>query len=137
MPEPREERRRTPRRAAGPAFTVPGFTIDDEILDDGTRILTVSGELDVATGPVLGQRIRRPLFWEEVNRLVVDLTEVTFVDSSGTNALMLSYAHARALNRAVLFVCPDSSVLRRLSTYGLASRLPLYATRREALEAPA
>jgi stage II sporulation protein AA (anti-sigma F factor antagonist) len=133
--EPPRERRRAPRRDAGPAFTVPGFSIDDEVLDDGTRVLTVSGELDLATAPVLGQRIRRPLFWRDVDRLVVDLTQVSFVDSSGTNALVLSFAHAQALGRRVLFVCPDNSVLRRLSTYGLASRLPLYASRREALEA--
>jgi stage II sporulation protein AA (anti-sigma F factor antagonist) len=130
-----EERRRTPRPDSGPAFIVPGFAIDNEVLDDGTWVLTVSGELDLATGPVLGQRIRRPLFWRDVNRLVVELTDVTFVDSSGTNALVLSYAHAQALDRRVLFVCPDNNVLRRLSTYGLASRLPLYPSLQEALEA--
>lgn len=133
MVEPSEERRRTPRPEAGVAFTVPGFSLDEEVLDDGTRVLTVSGELDLATSPVLGQRIRRPLFWRDVDRLVVDLTEVTFVDSSGTNALVLSYVHAHALDRRVLFVCPENSVLRRLSMYGLTSRLPLYASREEAL----
>jgi anti-anti-sigma factor len=109
------------------------FAIGDEVLEDGTRVLTVSGELDLATGPVLGQRIRRPLFWKDVTRLLVDLSDVTFIDSSGTSALVLSNAHAEALDRAVLFVCPEGSALRRLQTYGLASRLPLYASRDEAL----
>jgi anti-anti-sigma factor len=131
----RPDRRRTPRRAEPPAFAVPGFEIADEVLDDGTHVLNVSGELDLATGPVLGQRIRRPLFWKNVPRLVVDLSEVTFIDSSGTNALVLSYSHAQALDRAVLFICPEGSVLRRLSAYGLDLRLPVYASRDEALQA--
>ena len=129
------DRRRAARPAGAPAFAVPGFEIHDELLDDGTRVLTVRGELDLATGPVLGQRIRRPLFWKDVGRLVVDLSDVTFIDSSGTNALVLSYAHARALDREVQFVCPDGSVLRRLTSYGLQLRLPLFESREEALRA--
>jgi anti-anti-sigma factor len=118
---------------APPSFLAPGFAIEEELLEGGTRVLVVSGELDLATGPVLGQRIRRPLFWEQVTRLVVDLSDVTFIDSSGTNALMLSHAHAEALDRDVRFVCPEGGVLRRLSAYGLQLRLPLYPSREAAL----
>jgi anti-anti-sigma factor len=118
-----------------PAFAVPGFSIDDELLESGTRVLTVRGELDLATGPVLGQRIRRPLFWSDVATLLVDLTEVSLIDSSGTRALVLSYAHAQALDRKVLFVCPEGNVLRRLHAYGLDQRLPLYESKDAALRA--
>jgi len=128
-----DERDPRARAGAGQAFLGPGFAIEEELLDDGTRVLAVSGELDLATGPVLGQRIRRPLFWQQVKRLVVDLSGVTFIDSSGTNALVLSHAHADALERDVRFVCPEGNVLRRLSAYGLQLRLPLYASREEAL----
>jgi anti-anti-sigma factor len=127
------DRRHASRPARPPAFAVPGFEIDDEMLEDGTRVLTVSGELDLATGPVLGQRIRRPLFWKDVNRLVVDLSAVSFIDSSGTTALVLSHAHADALDREVRFVCPEGSVLRRIRAYGLELRLRLYGSREEAL----
>ena len=111
------------------------FEVHDAAVDDSTHVLTVSGELDMATAPVLGQRIRRPLFWKSVERLVVDLSDVSFIDSSGTNALLLSHAHAQALDRRVLFVCPDGSVLRRLSAYGLELRLPLYSSLEDALAA--
>lgn len=125
----------TEDRGAEPHFTVPGLSITDELLEDGSHVLTVTGELDMATGPVLGQRIRRPLFWKDVSRLVVDLSGVEFLDSSGTSALVLSYAHADALGRRLAFICPDGSVLRRLRAYGLEERLPLYSTREEALAA--
>jgi anti-anti-sigma factor len=118
-----------------PGFAVPGFSIDDEMHETGVRVLTVRGELDLATGPVLGQRIRRPLFWSDVAKLVVDLSDVTFIDSSGTRALVLSYTHAQALEREVMFVCPDGSVLRRLHAYGLDLRLPLYESKEAALSA--
>jgi anti-sigma B factor antagonist len=114
---------------------VPGFSIEEEPLEHGTHVLSVSGELDLATGPVLGQRIRRPLFWKDLVRLVVDLSGVTFIDSSGTSALVLSHAHAQALGREVRFVCPEGSVLRRLTAYGLDLRLPLFGSREEALAA--
>jgi anti-anti-sigma factor len=119
---------------AGPASTP--FEIEHEVLGNGTHVLTVSGELDLATGPVLGQRIRRPVFWSDTERLIVNLSDVTFIDSSGTRALVLSHAHADALDRQVRFVCPDGSVLRRLQAYGLGARLPLYPSRDEAIEAP-
>lgn len=135
MPGPPDDRRSAAAAPGRHSFAVPGFAIDDDMLDDGTHVLSVRGELDLATGPVLGQRIRRPLFWQHAPRLVVDLSGVTFIDSSGTSALVLSHGHAGALGRRVLFVCPDGSVLRRLRAYGLASRLPLYASRDEALAA--
>jgi anti-anti-sigma factor len=117
------------------SYSVPAFSVDEQSLDETTRLLTVRGELDAATAPVLGQRIRRAVFWTEVTRAVVDLTEVTFVDSSGVTTLILSHGHAKALGRRVLFVCPDGSVLRRVKAYGLESELPLYDTREQALAA--
>jgi anti-anti-sigma factor len=131
LPEPGDHT----RLPAQTGFVHPAFSIHDEQLEDGTHVLSAHGELDLATAPVLGQRIRRPLFWRDVPRLLVDLSGIVFIDSSGTNALVLSHSHAAALGRTVLFVCPDGSVLRRLRSYGLELRLPLYRTREEALAA--
>lgn len=118
-----------------PAPGTEPFELHDEVLDDGTHVLTVSGELDLATGPVLGQRIRRPVFWHDTALLIVDLSGVTFIDSSGTGALVLSHSHADALDREVRFICPQGAVLRRLTGYGLGARLPLYTSREQALQA--
>ncbi len=57
------------------------FEVAHEILDDGTYVLEVDGELDLATGRVLGQHIRRPVFWSDAERMVVDLSGVTFPTS--------------------------------------------------------
>lgn len=111
----------------------PGFGIVETTLDDGTRVLAVTGELDLATAPLLGQRIRRPLFWEGVARAVVDLSGVTFMDSSGASALLLSRSHADALGRRLVFVCPEGRALQRLQIYGLDSMLEMADTKEQAL----
>jgi anti-sigma B factor antagonist len=112
----------------------PGFRID-ETLKGTTRILEVHGELELATAPTLGQRIRRPLFWKGTEHVIVDLTGVVFLDSSGASALLLSASHARGLGRTLVFMCPDGEVLRRLKTYGLDSVLSVFPTRELALDA--
>jgi anti-sigma B factor antagonist len=112
----------------------PGFRID-ETLEGTTRFLEVHGALELATAPTLGQRIRRPLFWEGTDHVIVDLTGVVFLDSSGASALLLSVSHARALGRTLVFMCPEGEVMRRLKTYGLDSVLSVFPTRELALEA--
>jgi anti-sigma B factor antagonist len=115
--------------------SVPRFHIEESTLEDGTRIVDVQGELDLATSPTLGQRIRRPLFWEGTERVVVDLSGVNFLDSSGASALLLSVSHARALGRTLAFVCPEGDPLRRLQIYGLDSMLSVFPTRARAVDA--
>lgn len=112
----------------------PRFRVD-ETLEGTTRILEVHGELELATAPTLGQRIRRPLFWEGAEHVIVDLSGVVFLDSSGASALLLSVSHARALGRTLVFTCPDGDVLRRLRIYGLDSVLTVFPTRELALDA--
>lgn len=112
----------------------PRFRID-ETLEGTTRILEVHGELELATAPTLGQRIRRPLFWEGTEHVIVDLSGVVFLDSSGASALLLSVSHARALGRTLVFTCPDGDILRRLKIYGLDSVLSVFPTRELALDA--
>ena len=120
-----------------PAGAAPAFGVREETRDDGTRILSVSGELDMATAPFLGQRIRRPLFWDGVRAVVVDLSGVAFLDSSGAAALLLSRSHAKALSRQLVFVCPEGRALRRLQIYGLDSSLGMLSTLDEAIAAVA
>ena len=114
--------------------STPRFRID-ETLEGSTRILEVHGELELATAPTLGQRIRRPLFWDGTEHVIVDLSGVVFLDSSGASALLLSVSHARALGRTLSFICPEGEALRRLKIYGLDAMLSVFPTRQSALDA--
>ena len=115
--------------------SLSSFRIEESSREGGTRILEVHGELDLATAGTLGQRVRRPLFWEGTESAVVDLSGVVFIDSSGASALLLSAGHARALGLALVFVCPEGAPMRRLRLYGLDTRLSVFPTRELALDA--
>jgi stage II sporulation protein AA (anti-sigma F factor antagonist) len=116
-------------------LALPGFSLDEESPDERTRVLTARGELDMATAPALGQRVRRLLFWRDVARVIVDLSDVSFIDSSGVRTLILSRTHADSLDSRLLFVCPAGSVLRRVQAYGLDEKLAFHGTMDEALAA--
>ncbi|MGY0236712.1 STAS domain-containing protein [Longispora urticae] len=57
-------------------------------------VVTVSGEIDVATAPILQRRLAA-LYADDRLRLVVDLSGVTFCDSVGVGVLI---GAARALH---------------------------------------
>ena len=65
----------------------PEFTIADSQLADGGVLLTIAGELDIATVPVVRERLAR-LTVAGARRLVVDLRRVAFMDSTGLAAFI-------------------------------------------------
>jgi anti-sigma B factor antagonist len=56
---------------------------------DGGTVLTLSGELDIASAPAL-ERTLDDFGTSLPHRLVIDLTQVTFMDSTGLRALLLA-----------------------------------------------
>jgi anti-sigma B factor antagonist len=55
--------------------------------DDGGRLI-LSGELDIATAPRV-EEAARAMLAHGVSRLVIDLRELTFIDSSGLRMLIM------------------------------------------------
>jgi anti-sigma B factor antagonist len=51
-------------------------------------VISLDGELDIATAPALMDTVTRLLSAHSVERLLVDLGEVRFLDSSGVRALL-------------------------------------------------
>lgn len=56
-------------------------------LPDSSVVVTLHGELDLATRPVI-THVLQPLVAQRCPRLVLDLSGVTFVDGSGLSALL-------------------------------------------------
>ena len=65
----------------------PSFAIEVERRDDGAAVVSLSGELDLATAPQLRQTVG-DLMGMGTRHLVVDLEGVEFIDSSGLGALL-------------------------------------------------
>jgi anti-sigma B factor antagonist len=62
------------------------FHIDEE-LEGGLHKLTLRGELDIASAPALESTVRR-LCQDGATEVVLDLTRLEFIDSTGLNAVL-------------------------------------------------
>ncbi|MCR6490783.1 STAS domain-containing protein [Amycolatopsis sp. OK19-0408] len=109
------------------------FSTSTEVADTGP-ILTVRGELDVATAP----RLRTEVGGLELGAgqlLVVDLAGVTFCDSSGISALIAARNAAEAARAGVALVAVPSRITRTLGLTGLADFFPTYDSAEDAISA--
>jgi anti-sigma B factor antagonist len=75
-------------------------------------VVKLQGELDVATAPRLDVRIRR-LVEEGNTDIVIDLSEVTFIDSEGVVALLQARRHLAPVNGELLLTGPMGQVTSR------------------------
>lgn len=96
-----------------------GFAISSHSMGTTVRI-TVFGELDVATAPRLREYTSRQLA-ESAELVVLDLTDVSFIDSSGLQVLLRAAAHDDRRLRIV----PSPVCLRLFDIAGVHDRLPL------------
>ena len=108
------------------------------VLDEhvgATAVATVDGEIDASNARDVAERLRGSLT-NHTHVLVLDLTETTFIDSAGLNAL---FALDRELTgrrqRLVLVISEGSPVARVAAITGLLGTVASYRTRDEALAA--
>lgn len=78
---------------------------------DGYDVLTVEGELDVATAPRMIAALNEALAEMEFP-LLVDLTRVVFMDSTGLALLMNARRRAVRHGRGFAIVCPKGPIAR-------------------------
>lgn len=100
---------------------------------DGVRVVALCGELDHAARAVAEDALR-PRAGEAPPRTVADLTDVTFMDSSGINVLITAHLAARNAEGWLRVSGARKSVLRVLELVGVDSLIPCRPTLREALE---
>ena len=79
-----------------------------------TLVVEVVGEADMATAPELAQALDAAAVNDSVRRVVVDLTGVTFLDSSALNALVHGQRGLAAREIAFRVVSPADQVVRRV-----------------------
>ena len=84
------------------------FGIEDRRVADDVHVMAVTGEIDLFTAPEFKQHLSQPID-DGVDRLIVDLSGTTFIDSSSLGVLI--GAHRRLTQRAgsvVVTVCVTS-----------------------------
>lgn len=108
-----------------------GFKCDGQRFSDGTALVTVAGELDIASADQLRSVLAELRSQGDIEQLVVDLTDVPFIDSSGMGVLVGAQRLAERPLRVV--VAPEGSVHRSLRLTSLDKIFLVSATRAEAL----
>ena len=91
--------------------------------DASATVLTVTGELDLATTPALEAELERASAGPEL--VVLDLRGVTFMDSTGVSLLVKAHRRAQESRRRLAVVKGGAQVQRLLTLTGVAGRLTL------------
>ena len=86
--------------------------------EDSWPVVKVSGEIDIQTSPVLDGRLRN-VFGEGVTSIVIDLADVTFLDSTGLSVLVAGLNRCQGVGGTVRLVSLRPNVRRVLEITGL------------------
>jgi anti-anti-sigma factor len=106
-----------PHEAASPLLGI-------DIQRDGrTTILWLTGELDLATADELRRHVLLALDRHDPDRLLLDLSELSFTDSSGLAAMVWAHQLLTDRGRQLRLRCPRPLVRRALYITGLHTRL--------------
>lgn len=98
------------------------LTVDNG--SDGAII--VHGDIDVAGGPILDAAIHNR---ENDGPVVIDLSDVSFIDSSGLRSLLGASRRARARGANVVLRDAGSEVLRLLEITGTTEHFSIETSR--------
>ncbi|HEU5023547.1 MAG TPA: STAS domain-containing protein [Spirillospora sp.] len=85
----------------------------------GWTVVTVAGELDLATAGTLDEYLSKAIGAEGRPRIVVDVTRMTFCDSSGLNVLIRASKRIAAMRGRFVLVRPTERVRNVLRVTGL------------------
>jgi anti-anti-sigma factor len=114
---------------------IPPFGVATQHEGETAVVVSVSGDVDMHTAPAFEEELGHAVEDGLATALVVDLTDVTFIDSTGLNALVRAFERQRLAGSQLALVSDDSRVAMILEVARLDRVLKRYPTRAEALAA--
>ena len=100
----------------------------------GAPGVAVHGEIDINAVPELQAAVDAAIR-DSAGAFVIDLADVTFIDSSGLHVLLRARSLLGREDRALAVVCPFGPVRRVFELSGCSELFVLYRSRDEALAA--
>jgi anti-sigma B factor antagonist len=107
--------------------------IADYALDGRTFVVEVTGQVDLYAAPEFKERISRVID-RGASRVIVDLSRVTFMDSTGLGVLVGALKRIRAASADLLLIVTDYDIERLFELTGLDGTFRIYRSRDDALE---
>ena len=94
---------------------------------DERIVVHVAGEVDLANAPELDQQLASVMS-ETPSQLIVDLTNVTFMDSTGLGILVRALKRSRELEIRLDLIVTNERVLKVIGITGLDTVLPIHSS---------
>ena len=89
-------------------------------------IVKLAGELDHHSSESVRMKIDNSYKGNNLTNMVMDLNDLTFMDSSGIGLIMGRYAHTLEKNGILLIACDNERIKRILDMAGLLKIIKLY-----------
>ncbi|GAC1428656.1 MAG: anti-sigma factor antagonist BldG [Candidatus Velthaea sp.] len=97
----------------------------------GMNVFELTGSLDIATSPTVRAALLEASERGD-HRLIVDLSKVDFLDSTGLGAMIGAQRRAKEFDGDVRLVAKEGQILRLLRITGLMKVFSVYATLEDA-----
>lgn len=110
------------------------FDCNDDLLEGGVRVLRVAGDVDFDVAPTLKRTITGRIDAGE-RQLVIDLTDVSFIDSTAIGVLVGAIKRLRTAGGSLVVVCDNDDVRGIFDAVGLENVIPMHTSRADAFAA--
>jgi anti-sigma B factor antagonist len=112
----------------------PEFALTEQSLDADRHVVAVRGEIDLFTAPEVKAALAAAID-DGKTRLVVDLAETTFLDSTALGVLIGAVKRLRSRDGAMTIVNTDPNIAKTFEITGLDQIFTIRETRDEAVAA--
>ena len=110
----------------------PEFAVTEHPIDSERHVLAVRGEIDLFTAPELKQVLAESIEAGRV-RIIVDLSETTFLDSTALGVLIGAVKRLRSRDGQLVIVNTDANIAKTFEITGLDKIFTIVPTVEDAL----
>jgi anti-sigma B factor antagonist len=110
------------------------FHIEDESHKADSIVIKLQGEVDLYAAPELKDHVNRAIESGK-NKLILDLSEATFIDSTTLGILVSGMKRLRPRGGMLAVLCPDPTMARIFDITGLNRMFSVHDTLEGALAA--
>ena len=105
----------------------PQFRVEIEEIGEEHCVVVLAGEVDIDTAPQFKQAVKAAIDGG-ASSLIVDMTAVTFIDSTALGVLVSGVRQVRERNGALAVVCTETNINRIFELTGLNRIFAICAT---------